>query len=90
VAWSGEGKIVKVELSLDGGRVWEPARLVGEDHPHAWRQWQFLWKAKTPGPVSILSRATDARGETQQEISPWNPGGFLWNGWDRVTVMVTG
>ncbi len=90
VAWSGAGKIVKVELSVDGGRTWELARLVGEDSPYAWRQWQFLWKGKTPGPVSILSRATDACGETQQEVSPWNPGGFLWNGWDRVTVMVAG
>ncbi len=90
VAWSGEAKVVKVEVSLDGGTTWEPARLVGEDSLYGWRQWQFLWKAKTPGPVSILCRATDARGETQPEVSPWNPSGFFWNGWDRVTVTVTG
>lgn len=90
VAWSGEVKIARVELSLDGGRTWKSARLVGEDSPYAWRQWQFLWKPSTPGPVTILCRATDARGETQPEMSPWNPSGFLWNGWDRVTVTVTG
>jgi len=90
VAWSGEAKIVKVEVSLDSGRTWGPARLVGEDHPYAWRQWQFIWKAKTAGSVSILCRATDAHGETQPEASPWNPSGFLWNGWDQVTVTVTG
>jgi DMSO/TMAO reductase YedYZ molybdopterin-dependent catalytic subunit len=90
VAWSGEAKVVKVEVSLDGGRTWEPARLVGEDHPYAWRQWQFLWKAKRPGFVSIICRATDAHGETQPEMGPWNPSGFLWNGWDRVAVTVTG
>lgn len=90
VAWSGEAKIVKVELSLDGGRSWELARLVGEDSPYAWRQWLFLWRVKMRGPVTILCRATDARGETQPEVSPWNPSGFLWNGWDRVTVTVTG
>jgi DMSO/TMAO reductase YedYZ molybdopterin-dependent catalytic subunit len=90
VAWSGEVKIARVELSLDGGRTWKSARLVGADFPYAWRQWQFLWKPSTPGPVTILCRATDARGETQPEMSPWNPSGFLWNGWDRVTVTVTG
>jgi sulfite oxidase len=90
VAWGGEAKVVKVEVSLDGGKTWEPARLVGEDHPFAWRQWQFRWKATTPGPVSILCRAADARGEAQPEVSPWNPSGFLWNGWDRITVTVTG
>lgn len=89
VAWGGEAKVVKVEVSLDDGRTWEQARLIGEDHPYAWRQWQFLWRAKTAGTVRMLCRATDARGETQPAASPWNPSGFLWNGWDRVTVTVT-
>jgi len=88
VAWGGEAKVVKVDVSLDEGRSWEPARLVGEDHPYAWRQWQYVWNAKTAGISTILCRATDARGETQPATSPWNPGGFLWNGWDRVSVTV--
>ena len=31
VAWTGKGKIVKVEVSIDEGQTWEPARLIGED-----------------------------------------------------------
>jgi sulfite oxidase len=88
VAWGGEVKVAKVEVSLDEGKTWETARLVGEDHPYAWRQWQFVWKAKTAGTFTILCRATDARGATQPATSPWNPSGFLWNGWDRVTITV--
>jgi sulfite oxidase len=88
VAWGGEAKVVKVEVSFDEGRTWEQARLIGEDHPYAWRQWQFLWRVKTAGTVTIVCRATDARGETQPASSPWNPSGFLWNGWDRITVTV--
>ena len=88
VAWSGEAKVVKVEVSLDEGKTWESARLVGEDHPYAWRQWQLVWRPKTAGTFTILCRATDARGDQQPATSPWNPSGFLWNGWDRVTVMV--
>lgn len=88
VAWSGEAKVVKVDVSIDEGKTWEPARLVGEDQPYAWRQWQFIWKAKTGGTFTILSRATDERGAVQPATSPWNPSGFLWNGWDRVTVTV--
>ncbi|MEC4890280.1 MAG: sulfite oxidase [Nitrospira sp.] len=90
VAWSGETPVAAVELSFDEGQTWEQARLVGEDEPYAWRQWQFLWKPKGPGSVTILSRATDAGGEVQPHTSPWNPSGFLWNGWDRVTVTVSG
>jgi DMSO/TMAO reductase YedYZ molybdopterin-dependent catalytic subunit len=88
VAWSGEAKIVNVQVSIDEGRTWEPARLVGEDHPYAWRQWQFLWKAKAGGTFTILCRASDARGNIQPDTSPWNPSGFLWNGWDHVTITV--
>ncbi|OGW49406.1 MAG: hypothetical protein A2V62_00830 [Nitrospirae bacterium RBG_19FT_COMBO_58_9] len=89
MAWSGEAKVVKVDVSFDEGKTWEPARLVGDDRPYAWRQWQLVWKAKTAGTLTILCRATDARGEQQPATTPWNPGGFLWNGWDRVTVTVS-
>jgi len=90
VAWGGEAKVMKVEVSIDEGKTWEPARLVGEDQPYAWRQWQFIWTAKTTGAFTILCRATDMRGDVQPATSPWNPSGFLWNGWDRISVMVVG
>ena len=89
VAWAGEADIVKVEVSCDDGHTWEEARFVGETRPYAWRQWQYIWNAKTPGPAVVYSRATDAEGAVQPAVSPWNPSGFLWNGWDRVTIMVS-
>jgi DMSO/TMAO reductase YedYZ molybdopterin-dependent catalytic subunit len=89
VAWGGEAKVVKVDVSMDEGKSWESARLTGEDQPYAWRQWQFTWQAKAVGTFTILCRATDARGEVQPATSPWNPSGFLWNGWDRITVSVS-
>jgi sulfite oxidase len=89
VAWGGEARVAKVEVSMDEGNTWNQARLLGEDQPYAWRQWHFIWKEKTAGTFTILCRATDTRGEVQPATSPWNPSGFLWNGWDRVTVTVT-
>lgn len=89
VAWGGEATVVKVEVSTDDGHTWEPARLVGEDLPYAWRPWQFVWKPKQPGMYSLRCRATDARGDRQPATTPWNPSGFLWNGWDRLSVTVT-
>lgn len=88
VAWAGEATVAKVEVSCDDGHTWDMARLLGEDQPYAWRQWQFVWNARQPGPTAILCRATDAQGEQQPATSPWNPGGFLWNGWDRLFVTV--
>lgn len=89
VAWSGSARVTGVEVSINEGATWEPARFIGEDLPYAWRRWQYVWQAKTAGSFTILSRATDSRGATQPAKTPWNPGGFLWNGWDRVTLSVT-
>jgi DMSO/TMAO reductase YedYZ molybdopterin-dependent catalytic subunit len=89
VAWTGEGRVTLVEVSTDGGVSWHQARLLGEDLPYAWRRWDYRWEPKSGGTGTILSRATDSLGHVQPERSPWNPGGFLWNGWDRVTVTIT-
>jgi sulfite oxidase len=88
VAWAGETRIAKVEISIDEGNTWQPAQLVGDDRLYAWRQWQFLWQATIQGTFAIVCRATDERGHVQPAVTSWNPSGFLWNGWDRVTVRV--
>jgi sulfite oxidase len=89
VAWAGEVRVANVELSMDDGKTWEPAQFLGEPQQYGWRQWRFIWPAKVPGTFTIVSRATDDRQTTQPPVSPWNPGGFLWNGWDRIAVQVT-
>ncbi len=89
VAWGSDASIAAVEISLDDGRTWKPARLVGDARPYAWRQWQFIWKPDTAGPVMVQCRATDERGRMQPAQSPWNPSGFLWNGWDQIRLLVT-
>lgn len=87
VAWTGDGLVTRVEVSTDAGQRWQDATLLGEDLPYAWRKWE--WRGSVPaGACTLLCRATDSSGAVQPEQSPWNPGGFLWNGWDRVTVTV--
>lgn len=88
VAWTGEGRIVSVEVSTDEGRTWFRAKLTGDNVPYAWRMWEHAWRPTRSGSHVLLCRATDDQGHTQPERSPWNPSGFLWNGWDRVTVTV--
>jgi hypothetical protein len=88
VAWGGEARVVKVELSMDEGKTWETAQLLGEAQSYAWRQWRYVWLAKVAGTFTVVCRATDDQGHQQPAVSPWNPGGFLWNGYDRVTVQV--
>ena len=73
---------------MDDGATWESAQLVGDDLRYAWRQWHFMRTTKVRGALTILCRATDALGVQQPASTPWNPSGFLWNGWERVTDQV--
>jgi DMSO/TMAO reductase YedYZ molybdopterin-dependent catalytic subunit len=65
-AWSGESNVANVDVSTDSGKTWAAAKLLGEPVRHAWRFWEWSWQTPTsPGPVLIMSRATDERGRTQ-------------------------
>jgi DMSO/TMAO reductase YedYZ molybdopterin-dependent catalytic subunit len=90
VAFTGEGEVVRVEISTNGGQDWRDAELIGEHAPYAWRLWRYLWKGPPPGAYTLLSRATDSRGQTQPMTAAWNPSGYLWNAVDRVRVQVIG
>ncbi len=58
LAWSGRGKITKVEVSTDAGRSWIPADLQGPVLDKAHTVFRYLWKWDGRE-TEILSRATD-------------------------------
>nr|MDZ8076261.1 sulfite oxidase [Nostoc sp. DedQUE01] len=78
-SWSGKGKIVRVEVSLDGGKTWQFARLREPNFPFAWVRWDIEWNP-VPGEYFLQARATDNLGNTQQSRVPWNDGGLLYGG----------
>jgi sulfane dehydrogenase subunit SoxC len=89
-AWSGWGEITRVELSTDGGRTWEDAKLGPAPGPWAWHGWSYDWTPSGPGSYELACRATDMHGNTQPD-SPqenWNLGGYVNNAVHRVQVTV--
>ncbi len=64
LAWSGRGKITRVEVSVDGGKTWADARLQGPVLPicHTRFRFPWLWDGK---PVVLQSKATDETGYVQ-------------------------
>ena len=55
-----------MEVSTDGGKTYAPARLLGNRVPHAWRLWEFPWRAPAnAGRHVLMAKATDAGGRTQ-------------------------
>jgi DMSO/TMAO reductase YedYZ molybdopterin-dependent catalytic subunit len=74
-AWSGSGPVTAVEVSLAGAGEWYPAHVDPPSGPHQWQTWRFTWQA-TPGRHSLRARATDAAGNVQPDVPPWNRLGY--------------
>ncbi len=64
LAWSGKGKIKKVDVSVDGGRNWRTTRLQGPVMTKALTRFNidWVWDGK---PAIIQSRAVDETGFVQ-------------------------
>ena len=75
-AWSGTGPVTKVEISLTGEGDWHAAQLEPPKGPYQWQDWSFAWEATEPGRHSLRARATDAAGNAQPEVPPWNRLGY--------------
>ncbi len=58
LAWSGRGKVKKVDVSVDGGRNWKTATLNTEPLSKAFVEFTFPWNWDG-SEVQILSRAVD-------------------------------
>ncbi len=64
LAWSGYGKIAKVEVSADGGKSWGVAALSDPVLPKALTRFRMPWQWDG-SPLTLQSRATDETGYVQ-------------------------
>jgi sulfite oxidase len=86
-AWSGDaGSVAAVDVSVDAGRTWKPARLRGQATSFGWRLWEYPWTPQDDGPHTLLARARDMKGNVQPSMPDWNPSGYLWNVVARADV----
>ena len=87
VAFAGNRGIRKVEVSLDGGRTWQNAKLKSALSPYSWVLWAYPWADPRPGTYQVTARATDGSGALQQSRpAPSFPKGAA--GLDRIEVTV--
>ena len=68
LAWSGRGKITKVDVSVDGGNTWRAARLENPVLTKSLTRFNmdWVWDGK---PTIIQSRAIDQTGYVQPQIN---------------------
>jgi DMSO/TMAO reductase YedYZ molybdopterin-dependent catalytic subunit len=90
VAFSGEAKIAKVEILIEGNGEprWSEAVLEGEPGVGRWQLFRYQLEAKTPGAFRAVARATDGAGRVQPQKAMWNPSGYLWNAYHAVSWTV--
>jgi len=68
IAWSGRGKVEKVEVSTDAGKTWQLANLQEPvlSKAHTYFRYLWDWKGET---TEILSRVTDETGYLQPTLA---------------------
>ena len=66
LAWSGHGKITRVEVSADGGKTWAQAALQTPVLPMAFTRFRIPWRWNGQ-PATLKSRAIDQSGYEQPE-----------------------
>jgi sulfane dehydrogenase subunit SoxC len=69
-AWSGAGRISKVEVSTNGGKTWAVAALNGPVLPKAPTRFRLAWQWDGT-PSILMSRATDETGLKQPTRADW-------------------
>jgi sulfane dehydrogenase subunit SoxC len=70
LAWSGHGRVGRVEVSADAGRTWATAELQRPVLDKALTRFVIPWRWDGK-PTILLSRATDERGVRQPTREEW-------------------
>ena len=77
-AHSPAASISMVEWSDDSGDTWQQAIVLEPQVQYSWARFEFTWEARS-GEHTIMTRATDAQGNTQPDDIPFNEKGYLFN-----------
>jgi DMSO/TMAO reductase YedYZ molybdopterin-dependent catalytic subunit len=87
-AWTGEGGVERVDVSIDFGATWRRALLKPPVNRYAWQRWTAEVELPRPGYYEVWARATDDRGRSQPMVLPgWNPEGYYNNSCHRIAVQ---
>ncbi len=88
-AWAGDRFVSDVDVSIDFGQTWHPARVRKPANRLAWQQWSTKIEFPQMGYYEVWARATDSSGFMQPMVVPgWNPRGYLNNATHRIAVKV--
>ncbi len=88
LAWSGNGMIRSVEISLDSGDNWQKAQIENQGGAYGWVKWSKEIDFAEKGSFQVAVRASDSEGNTQPMVPRWNRGGYANNVVHQVELTV--
>ena len=88
IAFDGGAGIKAVDVSGDGGRSWQAARLGQDLGRFSFREWQASMSFAQTGPVQLMVRATNRSGEVQPALASWNGAGYRRQVIESVPVTI--
>ncbi|WP_113912912.1 sulfite oxidase [Roseovarius dicentrarchi] len=89
-AWAGSGDIDAVDVSIDFGATWTPAKLEPAKNKFAWQRFRADVTLPEAGYYEVWARATDKNGVAQPPVVPgWNPRGYGNNMQHRIAMIAT-
>ena len=88
VAFGGDRGVSKVEVSVDDGENWSPAKIDYPGTKLTWALWTFDWTPQNPDNYTLVARATDGEGDVQEWDAdrPFKSG---VTGFHKIVVYVT-
>jgi DMSO/TMAO reductase YedYZ molybdopterin-dependent catalytic subunit len=88
VGFGGTQAVKMIEVSVDGGKTWKEAQLVGPDlGKFAWRQFVLPVKLAS-GSYVLMSRVTDVQGKQQAESRIENTSGYSNSSWRDHAITI--
>ena len=79
-AWVPNGTVGKVDVSIDGGKTFQPATVLDPNTEKAGARWEFAFTAQA-GDLTLTTRVTDDKGNAQPidvATQKWNEQGYLF------------
>jgi len=87
ISFGGNCGVARVDLSIDGGKSWQPTQLGKDEGKYGFRQWQTQVTMPSIGSQSIMVRCTNTNNETQPNFPVWNPAGYMFNTIETTHVV---
>lgn len=86
-AFGGGSALKSVMISANGGKTWRMANLGRNHGAYGFREWAARISLSRAGHYTLMVKATNVAGHVQPMAGGWNPGGFMFNAIERVTVQ---